>query len=140
MHVGITQHCNHHVLHAGTTEQFHENGYFADPQTINELAQYWEDQRNIDSLLGGGQQQQGTDEVSVQHGAAASSIQEEVNGHAQQQPAQSDFPDNQQVGVQQQVPEDMDAGRVMQNHADADETHVNPLSNLVNYSSSDDDT
>lgn len=35
-----------------TVEQFHENGYFADPQTINDLAQYWEDQKNIDSLLG----------------------------------------------------------------------------------------
>lgn len=127
------------MFHAGTTEQFHENGYFADPQTINELAQYWEDQRNIDSLLGSVQQQQGTDEVSVQHGAAASSIQEE-DGHAQQQPAQSDFVASQQVGAQQQVPENTDAGKVVQNRVAADETHVNPLSNLVNYSSSDDDT
>lgn len=131
-------HCNQLMFHAGTTEQFHENGYFADPQTINELAQYWEDQRNIDSLLGSVQQQQGTGKVSVQRGGVASSMHEEVNGRAQQQPTQSDSPDNQQVGVQQQ--EDTDAGRVMQNHVAADETHVNPLSNLVNYSSSDDDT
>lgn len=40
------------VCYADTVEQFHENGYFADPQTINDLAQYWEDQKNIDSLLG----------------------------------------------------------------------------------------
>ena len=45
-----TLHSN--VCYADTVEQFHENGYFADPQTINDLAQYWEDQKNIDSLLG----------------------------------------------------------------------------------------
>lgn len=140
MHVGITQDCNNHMFCAGTTEQFHENGYFADPQTINELAQYWEDQRNIDSLLGSVQQQQGSDEVSVQHGAASPLIQGEGNGNAKQQPAHSGVVDDQQVVAQQQVPEDTDAGKVMQNHVAADETHGNLLSNLVNYSSSDDDT
>ena len=126
-------------MHAGTTEQFHENGYFADPQTINELAQYWEDQRNIDSILGNVQEQQDANELSAQHGAAASSKQEALNDHAVQQPPKSDFPNDPQAVVPQQVSEDKDASRVTTNQVAVDETHVNPLSNLVNYSSSDDD-
>ena len=126
-------------MHAGTTEQFHENGYFADPQTINDLAQYWEDQRNIDSLLGNVQEQQDTNEVSVQHGAAASSIQQAVDSDAAQQPLQGELVDNQQGVALQQDPEDTDAGRVTRNQAAVDETNINPLSNLLNYSSSDDE-
>ena len=125
--------------HAGTTEQFHENGYFADPQTINELAQYWEDQRNIDSLLGNVQEQQGADEVLVQHGAAACSTQEAVDGHAVQQPSQNRLLNHQPVLALQQVSENKDTSRVTETQVAVDETHVNPLGNLLNYSSSDDD-
>ena len=117
-------------IHAGTTEQFHENGYFADPQTINELAQYWEDQRNIDSLLGDGQEQHSTDESSMPGTAP---------GDSQQGPLEIKL-NTDQHPVLQQSPEDIDPGRVSREQSAADETTVNPLSGLVNYDSSDDES
>ena len=115
------------MIHAGTTEQFHENGYFADPQTINELAQYWEDQRNIDSLLGDGQEQQITDESSIPGTAP---------GDSQQGPLEIELNTGQHP-VLQQSPEDIGAGR---EQSAADETTVNPLGSLVNYDSSDNES
>lgn len=105
------------------------------------MAQYWEDQRNIDSLLGNVQEQHNADEVSVQHGAAASSIQEAVNSHAAQQPLHSKLVDNQHVVAPQQVLEyaDHHGSNVTRNQVAVNETSTNPLSNLVNYSSSDDE-
>lgn len=97
------------------------------------MAQYWEDQRNIDSLLGNVQEQHNADEVPAQHGTAASPIQEAVNGHAAQQPLQR------KLVAPQQVSEGEDASRVTRNQVAVDETNMNPLSNLVNYSSSDDE-
>ena len=127
-------------MYAGTTEQFHENGYFADPQIINELAQYWEDQRNIDSLLGNVQEQHDADDVSVQHYAEGSPAQGGVTGAAQQQPLQNDLVGDQQSLVLPEGPEHIDTDSGSRNQAATDEAKVNPLSNLVNYSSSDEES
>lgn len=89
--------------------------------------------------MGNVQEQQDADDVSVQHVAAASSIQKTVYGHAAQQPLQGELVDNQQGVALQQDPEDTESGRVTRNQAAVDETNVNPLSDLVNYTSSDDE-
>lgn len=114
------------MICAGTTEQFHENGYFADPQTINELAQYWEDQRNIDSLLGNVQEQHSADEPSIPRTVPGDGQQGLAEGTGEQP-------------VLQQNPEQIDAGRVSREQPAAHETRLNPLSGLVNYDSSDED-
>ena len=105
-------------LAADTVEQFHENGYFADPQTINELTQYWEDQKNIDSLLGGG------DEV------AGSVAQSDLH---QQEPTTSLVSSNQLKSAVQTL---------QYSHAEQQERSeapANALSSLIAYGSSSDE-
>ena len=100
-------------------EQFHENGYFADPQTINELAQYWEDQKNIDTLLGDDR-----DNDAVKTGTpqdAHTTLQDEIAVSSTYQPQQELQP----TELLQ------DAG---------EHTADNALSSLVNYSSSDEES
>ena len=95
-------------------EQFHENGYFADPNTINDLAQYWEDQKNIDSLLGG-----------ATEGVDKRSQAEERQQHQLKASATHETHDAQQ------------------RHASSHDVQMHNLSTglgtLVNYSSSSDD-
>lgn len=105
---------------ADTVEQFHENGYFADPQTINELAQYWEDQRNIDSLLGAATSNNNGD---VSHDAAVTKQDSATNGH----PA-TNLALQANCAIQQELPS-----------AEKDNKE-NVLGSLVNYSSSDEDS
>lgn len=88
------------------------------------MAQYWEDQRNIDSLLGHVEEQHSTDEPSVPG---------TVPGDGQQGPVGSELESGQQP-VLQQSPKVTDANR---ERSAADVTEVNPLSGLVNYESSD---
>ncbi|KAL3144853.1 hypothetical protein ABBQ38_001957 [Trebouxia sp. C0009 RCD-2024] len=126
-HSGVTAQGGPAEMYPSTTEQFHENGYFADPQTINELAQYWEDQRNIDSLLGHVQEQHSTDE---------SSIPGTMPRDGQQGPLESELEPGQQPMLQKS-PKVTDANRVNRERSAADETKFNPLSGLVNYESSD---
>ena len=105
-------------------EQFHENGYFADPQTINELAQYWEDQKNIDSLLGDARDDDADKTGTPQETHTA--LQDETAVSSRSQPQQELQPTEllQDAGVQ-------DAG---------EHTADNALSSLVNYSSSDEES
>lgn len=100
-------------------EQFHENGYFADPQTINELAQYWEDQKNIDSLLGDARDNDADKTGTPQD--AHTTLQDETAVSSTYQPHQELQP----AGFLQ------DAGK---------HTAENAVSSLVNYSSSDEES
>jgi hypothetical protein len=109
------------VCYADTVEQFHENGYFADPQTINDLAQYWEDQKNIDSLLGSANHNH---EVHESHDAADTLQDQDPGAEAAASLAlQSNY-----VAHPALVSED-----VTQHNTS------NALGSLVNYSSSDED-
>jgi len=102
-------------------EQFHENGYFADPQTINDLAQYWEDQKNIDSLLG-----------SVNHN---------LDVHEPHDAA--DTLQDQGPGAEAAASLGLQSNRVAQPELVSEDatqrSTSNALGSLVNYSSSDED-
>lgn len=109
------------ACYADTVEQFHENGYFADPQTINDLAQYWEDQKNIDSLLGSASHNH---DVHEPHDAA-DTLQDR---HPGAEAAASLGLQSNHVAQPELVSEDA-----------AEDSTSNALGNLVNYSSSDED-
>ena len=118
----------HFLCCADTVEQFHENGYFADPQTINELAQYWEDQRNIDSLLGAAT---GNSNGAMSHDAAATQQDSATHGHPGMNLAlQANH------ATQQELPS-TDKGQ--EQVEDEKDNKENVLGSLVNYSSSDED-
>ncbi len=102
-------------------EQFHENGYFADPQTINDLAQYWEDQKNIDSLLGSTNHNH---DVHKPHDAAGA-LQD---WHPDAESAASTGLQSNHAAQPELVLEDA-----------TQHSTSNALSSLVNYSSSDED-
>jgi len=109
------------VCYADTVEQFHENGYFADPQTINDLAQYWEDQKNIDSLLGSVNHNH---DVHEPHDAA-DTLQDQGPGA---EAAASLALQSNHVAQPELVSEDA-----------TQHSTSNALGSLVNYSSSDED-
>ena len=111
------------VLHADTVQQFHENGYFADPQAIHDLAQYWEDQKNIDSLLG---QATGEVDADIEHTADMS---QQATGVGTMQQADAAMP------TQHEAPP---SGPSLAG-TDQCEAADGLIGSLVNYSSSDDE-